>query len=277
MPRPRDAWMNCPACSHENRAGAKFCKECGAPIKHQCASCGAELEPSAKFCDECGLPTGAGGPPPARPIEAFGEPGARKVVSVVFADLVGSTGLHERVDAESARRLMERYYETLRSAVDEHGGTVVKLLGDGVMAAFGVPQVAEDDAMRAVRSAVAMQDAFRALVGERATALAEVGLRVAVNTGEVVVSGSNDDVVGDPVNIAARLQQEAGDGDVVIGEATRRLVASLVTLEPLGSFGLKGRLEAVGAYRVVSLERPAWASATPFVGREAELARVTAV
>jgi class 3 adenylate cyclase len=268
--------MNCPVCNHENRPGAKFCEECGAPLERQCSSCGAELRPTAKFCDECGTPTGAATGPTRSP-EAATAASARKVVTVVFADLVGSTALHQRVDAESARRLMERYYEVLRLAVEEHGGTVVKLLGDGVMAAFGVPQVAEDDAIRAVRAGVAMQEAFALLAGEQSSALAEVGLRIAVNTGEVVVSGGNDDVVGDPVNVAARLQEEAGDGDVVVGEATRRLVSSLVTLEPLGGFELKGRSGAVEAYRVVSLERPAGASATPFVGRETELACITAV
>src|SRR6185369_3081467 len=115
--------------------------------------------------------------------------GARKVVTIVFADLVGSTALHERLDAESARRVMERYYEALRTAVDAHGGTVVKLLGDGVMAAFGLKRVAEDDALRAVRAAAAMQEAFRALIRTE-PALGAAGLRVAVNTGEVVVSGA---------------------------------------------------------------------------------------
>ncbi|MEO8604768.1 MAG: adenylate/guanylate cyclase domain-containing protein, partial [bacterium] len=205
-----------------------------------------------------------------------GQAQARKVVTIIFADLVGSTALHERVDAESARRLMDRYYRALTTAVESHGGTVVKLLGDGVMAAFGVPQVAEDDALRAVRAGVAMQQAFRTLVQEQVV-LAAIGLRVAVNTGEVVVSGDNDDVVGDPVNVAARLQEQGRDGDVVIGEATRRLVAALVTLEPLGSFALKGRADAVKAYRVVSLERPAGVAAAAFVGRDEELARITAV
>ena len=266
--------MHCSKCQHENRDGAKFCEECGTPFKRQCASCGAGLRSTAKFCDECGAPTLAAGSRQPRAAEVAG---VRKVVTVVFADLAGSTALQERVDAESARVLMEQYYETLRGVVEEHGGTVVKLLGDGVMAAFGVPQVAEDDAIRAVRSGVAMQAAFRGLVSDQAAVLADVGLRVAVNTGEVVVSDGNDDVVGDPVNVAARLQEEASDGDVVIGEATGRLVASLVTLEQLGSFALKGRSEAVTAHRVVSLERPAGASTMPFVGRIAELARLTAV
>ncbi|HVN84362.1 MAG TPA: nuclear transport factor 2 family protein [Candidatus Binatia bacterium] len=197
----------------------------------------------------------------------------RKVVSIVFADLAGSTALQERLDPESARSFMERYYRAMRSAVEAHGGTVVKLLGDGVMAAFGVPRVAEDDAIRAVRAAVAMQNAFRALASEQR----DIGLRVAVNSGEVMVSGDDSDVVGDPVNVAARLQQEAQDGDVVIGEATRRLVAARMTLDPLGSFALKGRTETVKAYRVVSLDRPTGATTAAFVGRDEELARITAV
>jgi class 3 adenylate cyclase len=202
---------------------------------------------------------------------------ARKVVTIVFADLVGSTSLHERLDAESARRLMDHYYQALHTAVGAHGGTVVKLLGDGVMAAFGVPHVAEDDAIRAVRAAVGMQQAFRDLAREQTAVLSDVGLRVAVNTGEVVVSDDHTDVVGDPVNIAARLQQEAHDGEVLIGESTRRLVSDLVTLAPFGDLTLKGRSETVAAYRVVSLDRPAGAPATAFVGRDDELRRIMTV
>jgi class 3 adenylate cyclase/ketosteroid isomerase-like protein len=208
---------------------------------------------------------------PTAPVDAAV---ARKVVTVVFADLVGSTSLHERLDAESARGLMDRYYRALGTAVEAHGGRVVKLLGDGVMAAFGVPRVAEDDAIRAVRAAVGMQQTFREQV---AASAAGVGLRVAVNTGEVVLSADNSDVVGDPVNVAARLQQEARDGEVLVGEATQRLVRELATLAPAGVFSLKGRAEPVRAFRVVSLERPAGAAATAFVGRDEELARVTAV
>jgi hypothetical protein len=172
---------------------------------------------------------------------------------------------------------MDRYYQVLHTAVATHGGTVVKLLGDGVMAAFGVPRVAEDDAIRAVRAAVAMQQAFGALARDQTGGLSTVGLRVAVNTGEVVVSADHSDVVGDPVNVAAHLQQQAQDGDVLVGEATRRLVGELVTLAPVGALTFKGRAEAVAAFRVVSLERPAGAPATAFVGREAELGRLRAV
>ncbi len=157
---------------------------------------------------------------------------ARKVVTILFADLAGSTALHERLDPESVRAFMESYYRAMRAEVEAHGGVVVKLLGDGVMAAFGVPQVAEDDALRAARAAVAMQRAFDRLF-EIVGKPGDIGLRIAVNTGEVVVSGDNSDVVGDPVNVAARLQQEAGVGEVVVGAATQRLVGTLITLEPL--------------------------------------------
>jgi class 3 adenylate cyclase/tetratricopeptide (TPR) repeat protein len=233
-----------------------------------CASCGRANRADARFCDACGAPLAAR--PPADAI-------ARKVVTIVFADVLGSTSLQERLDAEAVRRLMDRYYRALHTAVEAHGGTVVKLLGDGVMAAFGVPRVGEDDAIRAVRAAVAMQHAFRQLLAEEAEVAGNIGLRVAANTGEVVVSDDHADVVGDPVNVAARLQEEAHDGDVLIGEATRRLVGDLVTLAPFGALALKGRAETVPAYRVVSLERPARAPAIEFVGRDEELRRLVAV
>jgi class 3 adenylate cyclase/tetratricopeptide (TPR) repeat protein len=201
---------------------------------------------------------------------------ARKVVTIVFADLVGSTALHERLDAESAGLFMERYYRAMRGAVEAHGGIVTQLLGDGVKAVFGAPRVAEDDALRAVTAAVEMQRAFHELAREQVGAVGRTGLRVAVNTGEVLV-GDNSEIIGDPVNVAARLQEQGGDGDVVIGESTRRLVAELVTLKPLGTFRLKGRSEVVAAHRVVSLERPGGATATVFVGREDPLRRLMGV
>ena len=225
-----------------------------------CCSCGTSNRPGARFCDACGA---ALAPRPS-------DDAARKVVTIVFADLIGSTALHERLDAESARRLMDDYYRTLREVVAAHGGVVVKLLGDGVMSAFGVPTVGEDDALRAVRAAAGMQRAFRGLVGTDG----RIGLRIGVNTGEVIVGADHADVVGDPVNVAARLQQAADDGDVLIGEATCRLVGELVTLAPFGNLTLKGRSETVMAHRVVSLERPTGTGATPFVGRDAEIRRL---
>jgi class 3 adenylate cyclase len=195
----------------------------------------------------------------------------------VFADLIGSTSLHERLDPESVTRVMDRYYKTVRGPVEAHGGTVVQLLGDGVMCAFGVPRVAEDDAIRAVRAAVGIQDAFREFVRSERELVGSVGLRVAVNTGEVVVTDDHAAGIGDPLNVAARLQQEAQDGDVLISESTRRLVSELVTLEQVGVLALRGRAESVAAYRVMSLDKPSGTSATAFVGRDDELRRIMAV
>jgi class 3 adenylate cyclase/tetratricopeptide (TPR) repeat protein/ketosteroid isomerase-like protein len=266
--------MTCPRCQHQNRVGAKFCEDCATPLPRSCGSCGAVLRATAKFCDECGTATGA--TPAPVPMPAPADDGTRKVVTIVFADLAGSTALHERLDAESARLFMEGYYRAMRDAVEQHGGRVAKLLGDGVMAVFGLPLVAEDDALRATRAAVDMQRVFRELADRHGTVIGKVGLRVAVNTGEVIAKDETE-LIGDPVNVAARLQDQARIGDVVIGESTRRLVATLVTLEPLGSLSLKGRDEAVRAYRVVSLEKPASATTAAFVGRDDELARLGAV
>src|SRR5262245_4689583 len=260
--------ITCPACSHDNRGGARFCEECATPLARKCPSCGGEVRPAAKFCDTCGgnlLPRATEAAP------------SRKVVTIVFADLIGSTSLHERLDPESVSRLMDRYHRTVRGPIEAHGGTVVQLLGDGVMCAFGVPRVAEDDAIRAVRAAVAVQRAFRGFALEERALVGDVGLRVAVNTGEVVVSDEHTAGIGDPLNVAARLQQEARDGDVLISGSTRRLVSGLVTLEPFGNLALRGRAETVAAYRVVSLDRPPDATATPFVGRDDELRRVLSV
>jgi class 3 adenylate cyclase/tetratricopeptide (TPR) repeat protein len=232
--------MRCSSCSHENRDTARFCEACGASL--------AAVDGS----------------------------GARKVVAIVFADLMGSTALHERLDPETVRRFMERYYAAMSAAALAHGGRVTQQLGDGVKAVFGIPRVAEDDAIRAVRAAVEMQHAFRALAEEQAAAVGKTGLRIAVNSGEVVVTGERE-IIGDPVNVAAHLQAQARDGDVVIGEATQRLVATQVTLAPLGRFTLKGREEPVAAFRVASLERPAGVAATAFLGRDAELDRIMRV
>src|SRR5262245_27864040 len=217
--------MACQSCGHENRAANRFCEECGATLARRCGSCGGDVPPAAKFCGTCGASL-------VEPVEfvarradgsGHGADGleARKVVTVVFADLIGSTALHERLDAESVRRFMDRYYAAMRVAAQAHGGTVTQLLGDGVKAVFGIPRVAEDDAIRAVRAAVDMQRAFQELAREQLGAVGRTGLRVAVNTGEVVASEASE-IIGDPVNVAARLQEAARDGEVVIGEATRR-------------------------------------------------------
>ena len=235
--------MDCASCGRANRANARFCGGCGASLAPRCPACGSECESGALFCDACGAPLAA---------RAGDTAEARKVVTIVFADLIGSTALHERLDAESTRAFMDRYYQAMRGAVEAEGGSVTQLLGDGVKAVFGAPRVAEDDAIRAVRAAVGMQRAFRALADAQREAVGQVGLRVAVNTGEVVADDKTE-IIGDPVNVAARLQQEARDGDVLLGEATRRLVGEQVTLAPFGTFTSQGsRRAGVGLARGVA-------------------------
>ena len=158
----------------------------------------------------------------------------RKTVSVVFCDLAGSTALGERLDPEPLRELMGAWYEAMRTAVERHGGTVEKFIGDAVMAVFGVPQVHEDDALRAVRAAVEMQAAAAALG-------AGLGIRVGVNTGEVVTGDAATTLVtGDAVNTAKRLEEAAGEGEILIGAVTRRLVAHATRLEPVDAIAARG-------------------------------------
>src|SRR5256886_6492849 len=176
-----------------------------------CANCGHENSDAARFCEACGAVLGGGS----------GE--RRKVVSVLFCDVVGSTALGESTDPEALRALLARYFDQMKAIVERHGGTVEKFVGDAVMAVFGVPQVHEDDALRAVRAAVEMRDA-----------LPELGVeaRIGLNTGEVVVGTSERLATGDAVNVAARLEQAAGAGEILLGPETARLGRDAVRTEP---------------------------------------------
>ncbi|MEA3055520.1 MAG: hypothetical protein QOD30_952, partial [Actinomycetota bacterium] len=175
--------------------------------------------------------------------------------------------MQERLDAEATRRVMDRVHALLRDAVEEHGGTVVKFTGDGVMAVFGVPVLREDDAVRAVRAGAAMQAAFADMAVELG-----IGLRVGVNTGEVVVADGTDDIVGDPVNVAARLEAAAALGDVLLGSETQRLVRDVLAIEAVEPLVLKGKAEPVAAARLVDGAGREPAAVTPFVGRERDTA-----
>src|SRR5436190_4412003 len=219
-----------------------------------CPSCGAENPPGFRFCGSCG----------SRLAEEAAE--VRKTVTVVFCDLVGSTALGERTDPEVLRDLMGRYHTELRTILERHGGTVEKFVGDAAMAVFGLPQVHEDDAIRAVRASIEMRDA-----------LEPVGLevRIGVNTGEVVAGTGETLVTGDAVNVAARLEQTAGVGEVLIGAGTEALVHDAVRTEPVEPLTLKGKREPLPAFRVLQLldQVPAFTRPieTPFVGRGEEL------
>ncbi|MEM7285308.1 MAG: AAA family ATPase [Actinomycetota bacterium] len=203
----------------------------------------------------------------------------RKTVTALFCDLVGSTAFGEKVDPEAARESMNRYFAMARTAIEDNGGTVAKFVGDGVMALWGVPEVAEDDAAQAVRAGLDLQEAFtgiRDYIRDRHGVA--LGLRVGINTGEVVISDADDDVVGDPLNTAARLEAACTPGRVLVGEPTWRLSRGSVEYSDHGVIQAKGKEEPVAAYEVVGfLEVEDPHTETPFVGREAELRRLQVV
>src|SRR3954463_9511489 len=192
----------------------------------------------------------------------------RKVVTVLFCDVVGSTALGESVDLEALQGLLAGYFERMKGIVESHGGSVEKFIGDAVMAVFGVPVAHEDDALRACRAAVEMRDA-----------LPELGIRgrIGGKTGEVVTGTSEGLATGDVVNVAARFEQAAAPGEVLIGEATHALASDAVAVEPVEPLRLKGKSSPVPAYRLLSvLDVPDRSHASRFVGREPELAQIVA-
>ena len=190
----------------------------------------------------------------------------RKIVTVLFCDVTGSTALGESTDPEALRALLARYFERMKGIVEAHGGTVEKFIGDAVMAVFGVPTLHEDDAQRACRAAIEMRDAF-----------AELGIsgRIGVATGEVVTGTAERLATGDAVNVAARLEQAAAPGEVLVGAETLTLARGAVIAEPVAPLTLKGKSKPVPAFRLISAHAElARSFATPMVGRETELRRL---
>jgi len=266
--------MTCTSCGTDNRAGRKFCSECGAPLAVACPACKAANEPGDAFCGDCGAPLKAEAPAAPR-----AEPAAeRRLVSVLFADLVGFTSMSESRDPEEVREFLSRYFETCRGIIGVYGGTVEKFIGDAVMAVWGTPTATEDDAERAVRAALDVVAAVAAL-GEEVGA-EELRARAGVLTGEAAVTlGAQGEgmVAGDLVNTAARVQAAAPAGGVFVGETTRRATEDAVVYEDAGSFELKGKEGLTPmwrALRVVSGLRGSLKShglEAPFVGRDREL------
>jgi class 3 adenylate cyclase/tetratricopeptide (TPR) repeat protein len=258
----------CSGCGEANRERAKFCSSCGAALTRRCAACGNELEAGSRFCDECGASTEAVESSGA--VESVAE--VRKVVTIVFADLAGSTALEERMDPESVRAVTQHYYALIRDVVEARGGHIVKFIGDGAMAVFGVPETHEDDALRALDAALAMHDSFAALAADVARERgAAIALRVGVNTGEVVVNTDDTDVVGDAVNLAARLEHAAASGGVLVGEATWRLTRGRATFGEMRELHVAGKADLVRAWPLTAVADDAVDLRTELVGRGAEL------
>ena len=233
-----------------------------------CTSCGTENPDVAKFCLACGTPIVAA----PRPQEF------RKIVTIVFSDLKGSTAMGEKLDSESLREVMTRYFDAMSAELEKHGGVVEKFIGDAIMAVFGLPKLHEDDALRAVRAAFDMQKAQAVLNDELDRHWGvRLTVRTGVNTGEVVAgdpSSGQRFATGDTVNVAARLEQAAGAQEVLLGDLTYRLVRDYVDVEEVEPLELKGKSEPVPAYRLVGVregaERPRRHDA-PMIGRDEEL------
>ena len=242
------------------------------------------LVPAAELPDRPSAPAAspvAPSPPPDAPAPA--RPGrTRKTVSVVFCDLSDSTALAERLDPEALHQVMSRYYDAVSTVLARHGGTLEKFIGDAVVAVFGVPVVSEHDALRAVRSALELRDAVDALNEELEHELGlGLDVHVGVNTGEVFAAPAREEgplVTGDAVTVAARLQQEADANEILIGAGTYRLVSGAVTAEPVEPLKVRGRTEAVRAWRLLGLtgeKKPLTeAPLASFVGRSRELESV---
>ena len=271
----------CGSCGRENREGRKFCVGCGRPLAVEltCPSCGASYEPDESFCGECGTALAATAPPSSPPVEsAVAE---RRLVSVLFADLVGFTTLSESRDPEEVRELLSRYFDTCRRLIGLYGGVVEKFIGDAVMAVWGTPVATEDDAERAVRTALDLVAAVQAL-GQEA-GIDGLRARAGVLTGEAAVNTAavgEGMVAGDLVNTASRVQSVAEPGSVFVGEATRRATEGALVYEPAGSFELKGKEGETPlwrALRVVSGRGGSLKSEgleAPFVGRDRELRQI---
>ena len=268
--------MDCPTCGTTNDPGRKFCGECGTALATSCPSCGASNAPGVKFCGECGTDLRA--PGAAAPAGRRDAPTAeRRLVSILFADLVGFTPLSESRDAETVRDLLDRYFATATQIIDSYGGTIEKFIGDAVMAVWGAPTAFEDDAERAVRSALDLVAAVEALGHELG---AELQLRAGVLTGEAAVTlGATNQgmVAGDLVNTAARLQSVAPPGTVLVGDATYQAASEAIAFEPAGEQLLKGKAAPVPAYRALRVVARRGGSGrieqleAPFVGRAPEL------
>lgn len=236
----------------------------------RCTSCQEALPASARFCPSCGTPRAA----------ATAAAAERKLITVIFCDLVGSTALGEALDPETLRSVTLRYFTAMRDKIEKFGGTVEKFIGDAVMAVFGVPVMHEDDAHRALSAALGMLDAVAVLNAELEPAIGvRLQVRIGVNTGPAMAgtdpSARQALVSGDTVNTAARLEQNAPEGEILIGPLTWLIAGPAIRAEPAGQLALKGKQQPVAAYRLLGLSAsPPEAGRrfdVPFVGRTREL------
>jgi class 3 adenylate cyclase/tetratricopeptide (TPR) repeat protein len=293
--------MRCPRCQQDNPTDARFCPGCGAHLVLACGACGAELPGGARFCPQCGQPAAAGTAAlprspapetytPRRLVEKIlaskaALEGERKQVTILFADLKGSMELLADRDPEEARKILDPVLEYMMEAVHRYEGTVNQVMGDGIMALFGAPVAHEDHAVRACYSALRMQAAVKRYAEEARRAYGvNVQIRIGLNSGEVVVRAIGSDLhmdytaVGQTTHLAARMEQFASPGSILLAPATLELVEGYVAVKPLGPVPIKGLADAVEVYEVTGagpartrLQAAARRGLTRFVGRGAEL------
>jgi class 3 adenylate cyclase/tetratricopeptide (TPR) repeat protein len=299
--------MTCLRCRAENRDAARFCRECGATLAAVCPACGARAEAGSRFCDSCGAPLAAS-PASATGSARFDRPagytpkhlaeriltsrtaleGERKQVTVLFADLKGSMELLADRDPEEARRLLDPVLERMMEAVHHYEGTVNQVLGDGIMALFGAPVAHEDHAVRACYAAVRMQRRVNLYADEvQRAGGTPAQIRVGLNSGEVVVRAIGSDLhmdytaVGQTTHLAARMEQMARPGSVLITADTLTLAEGYVQAKPLGAVPVKGIETPTPVYELTGtvptrsrLQASAARGLTRFVGRDGELQRL---
>jgi class 3 adenylate cyclase/tetratricopeptide (TPR) repeat protein len=300
--------MLCPNCHSANPDDARFCENCGKPMERACPNCGQPASPAAKFCRRCGQPLTTPASPPnqlhqyipkellakleaartARPGEKV--EGERRVVTMLFCDVKGSTAAAEKLDPEEWAEVMNGAFEHLIAPIYHYEGTLARLMGDAILAFFGAPIAHEDDPQRAVRAGLEIVAGMRAyrdqLLRERGL---DLNVRVGLNTGLVVVGEVGSDLrveytaMGDAINLAARMEQTAQPGTVQITGDTYKLVAPLFECEALEGIEVKGKAESVPAFQVLGVKaqpgrlRGIEGWETPLVGREAEMAALRRV
>jgi class 3 adenylate cyclase len=294
--------MHCPQCQYENRAGRRFCAECGAPLPLACPACGFANEPGEKFCGGCGTPlagpaaqpTQTAQPPTPSAVQSHQEappvarstPEAeRRQLTVLFCDLVDSTRLSRQLDPEDYREVVRAYQAAAAEVVQRFDGYIAQYLGDGLLVYFGYPQAHEDDAQRAGRAGLEMVQGIASLhtrlTHDQSLRLA---VRVGIHTGAAVVGaigggGRQEQLaLGDTPNLAARLQGLAAANTVVVSATTHGLIEGFFTCQALGEHALKGVEEPMLVYQLLAesgaqtrLDTVAPHGLTPLVGCEQEL------
>src|SRR6266851_10456931 len=269
--------MRCPNCQTVNPPNAKFCLECGNRLV-VCPNCGTVNLPAAKFCIECGTSLtmtsthkGEKPSPQVQPVRSertaslpewdgsksrLTAPEERRIVTIMFADITGSTPLADKLDPEDLRAILAGYFNLMNEQIRRHGGTVEKYIGDAVMAVFGAPIAQEDDHDRAIRAALDMQAALARFNQRRQAqdpAVTRLQMRIGINTGEVAAPGAQFSrrdflITGDAVNVAARLQQVAAPDTILVGERTYLATREVFDFRPLAPLTLKGKPEPVRAW-----------------------------